>query len=135
MELILNWVKGILGCLLVMALIQQSIPGKIYRPYLRFFMGIVLILTVLAPLADLSGIAETMETLIGELAYHEETPGWEETLIKGEDWASAQIIQKAREIAEAETDTGTENNMGNIEVIVEVEEVREVPPVVVSGGE
>lgn len=99
MEAVLNWIKGIMGCLLLMSLVLQCVPGKIYRPYLRLFMGIILILTVLSPLTDLTGFGETLETMVGELAYQEAVPGWKEDLLKGEEWAEEQIIAKAEEMS------------------------------------
>ena len=99
MEAVLNWIKGIMGCLLLMSLVLQCVPGKIYRPYLRLFMGIILILTVLSPLTDLTGFGETLETMVGELAYQEAVPGWKEDLLKGEEWAEEQIIARAEEMS------------------------------------
>ena len=99
MEAVLNWIKGIMGCLLLMSLVLQCVPGKVYRPYLRLFMGIILILTVLSPLTDLTGFGETLETMVGELAYQEAVPGWKEDLLKGEEWAEEQIIAKAEEMS------------------------------------
>ena len=99
MEAVLNWIKGIMGCLLLMSLVLQCVPGKVYRPYLRLFMGIILILTVLSPLTDLTGFGETLETMVGELAYQEAVPGWKEDLLKGEEWAEEQIIARAEEMS------------------------------------
>lgn len=134
MEGILNWVKGIMGCLLVMSLVLQSAPGKIYRPYLRLFMGIILILTVLSPITEFAGIGEAIETLVEQLAYQEEIPGWDEKLIQGEAWAEEQIIAKAEEMsreAEADREIGeAEETIFDVEVEVNVEVI---PPVVIGG--
>lgn len=143
MEAILNWVKGIMGCILVMSLVLQSTPGKIYRPYLRLFMGIILILSVVSPLAELSGLTSALETLVGELAYREEVPGWEEKLLEGDDWAQEQIIAKAQEMSREaeENQAGIQNSVDEAEAAeerppIQIEvEVEEIKPVVIGGGE
>lgn len=139
MDFLLNWVKGIMGCIMVMSLVLQCVPGKAYRPYLRLFMGIILILTVLSPFTELIGLGEALETMVGELAYQEEIPGWDEKLLRGEEWAEKQIVAKAEEMSrEAEEnqakneEKGSESVTEKIEVEVKIDEVK---PVSISGGE
>ena len=157
MEFLLNWIKGIMGCLLVMSLILQCIPGKIYRPYLRLFMGIILILTILSPLTESFGLGEALETLVGQLAYEEKVPGWEEKLLKGEDWARGQILSKAEEngqelpvsaesvletwseqekLAANDTGEGEESDSEEAAPVISIDiEIGEIPTVNISGGE
>lgn len=108
MDAILDWIKGIIGCLLIMSLILQCMPGKIYRPYLRLFMGIVLILTMLGPLTEIVGVGETLETLVGELAFEDVSPDWEEKLLEADKWTERQIVAKAEEMS-GETAASAEN--------------------------
>lgn len=149
MENVLGWAKGIAGCLIMMSLALQCVPGKKYRPYLRLFLGIVLVLTILAPLSEFLGFSGAMETLTGELAYREEDSDWVEKLMEGEDWAKKQIIAAAQEMSR-EAQDGDEQERGDGEsenrqekneaaeaaarIQVEVK-VQEVPPVVISGEE
>ncbi len=149
MENVLGWAKGIAGCLIVMSLALQCVPGKKYRPYLRLFLGIVLILTIVAPLSEFLGFSGALETLTGELAYREEDSDWVEKLMEGEDWAKEQIIAAAQEMSrEAQDSDGQEKEDGKspnkqgkdgaaeaaARIQVEVN-VQEVPPVVISGEE
>ena len=136
MEFLLSWIKGIMGCLLVLSLVLQCVPGNVYRPYLRLFMGIVLILTVLAPLTDLIGLGEALETMVGELAYQEEIPGWEEALLKGEQWAEDQIVAKAEEMSrEAEEAQLRDTETQDSETEKTDRRKIEIQPVIISGGE
>lgn len=98
MEAIINWVKGILGCLLFMSLVLQGVPGKAYIPYLRLFMGILLILAVLSPITDPTGISDTLGQWIDRLAFREEE-SLSDQLLKGEEWLENQIKEKAEELA------------------------------------
>ncbi|MBQ8815226.1 MAG: stage III sporulation protein AF [Lachnospiraceae bacterium] len=126
MEILLSWIKGIIGCLLIMSLILQSVPGKIYRPYLRLFMGIILILTMLGPLTDAAGLEGALEKLVGELAYEEVLPGWEEKLLEGESWAEQQIIAKAEEMSrEAVSAQGQPDGASSAQEVNGEEEDRE----------
>lgn len=140
MEALISWVKGILGCLLVMALVLQGISGKAYKPYLRLFMGILLILTVLSPITDPTGISDTLEDWMGKLAFQEDQD-LTDKLLQGEAWIEGQIVEKAEELAESEPQEGSGETGSNstdetgikIEVEVEIEAVEPVVPV--GGGE
>ena len=112
MEGILGWVKGIIGWLLIMSLMLQCVPGKAYRSYLRLFMGIILILTVLEPFSRGDKMAEELEQILGKLAYEETVPGWKDSsmsdsewqdkLHQGEQWAENRIVSLAEEMAAEE---------------------------------
>lgn len=99
MEVLIDWVKGILGCLLIMSLVLQGISGKAYSPYLRLFMGILLILTVLSPITDPTGISDTLEGWMDKLAFQEDQD-LTDKLLKGEEWIEGQIVEKAEEFAD-----------------------------------
>lgn len=98
MEALISWVKGILGCILVMSLVLQGISGKAYSPYLRLFMGILLILTVLSPITDSTGISDTLEGWMDELAFQEDQD-LTDKLLQGDAWIEGQIVEKAEEFA------------------------------------
>ena len=149
MENLLNWVKGIMGCLLVMSLILQCVPGKIYRPYLRLFVGIILILTVLAPLSEMAGLSDQWDTFLDKLAYEEAIPGWNdreneegwrEKLLRGEEWTRDQIKDKAKEmenavIQGAEEEQETESYDGVEDIQIARVEIDSISSVRISGGE
>ena len=109
MEGIIGWVKGIIGWLLIMSLMLQCVPGKAYRSYLRLFMGIILILTVLEPFSGGDKMAEELEQILGKLAYEETVPGWKDSsmsdsewrdkMLQGEQWAENRIASLAEEMA------------------------------------
>ena len=112
MEAIIDWVKGILGCLLFMSLVLQGVPGKAYIPYLRLFMGILLILTVLSPITDPTGISDTLGQWIDRLAFREEE-SLSDQLLKGEEWLENQIKEKAEELAAQSSSLSSEDVEAN----------------------
>lgn len=144
MEALIGWVKGILGCILVMSLVLQGISGKTYSPYLRLFMGIVLILTVLAPITDSTGISDTLESWMEKLAFQEDQD-LTDKLLQGEEWIEGQIVKKAEEFAEenskisgeseSEAVNPTDREEIKIEIEVEIDPVEPVAPVGGTGGE
>jgi len=137
MESVIDWVKGILGCILVLSLVLQGIAGKAYSPYIRLFMGIVLILTVLSPITDLTGISGKLEAWMGKLAFREDSD-LTDKLLQGDAWIEEQIMKKAEEFAaeasqpvgesEGEDVNSTDNEGINIKVEVDVEPVEPIVP-------
>lgn len=113
MEAIIDWVKGILGCLLFMSLVLQGVPGKAYIPYLRLFMGILLILTVLSPITDPTGISDTLGQWIDRLAFRE-GESLSDQLLKGEEWLENQIKEKAEELTAQNSSLSPEDVEANV---------------------
>ena len=122
MEAIIDWVKGILGCLLFMSLVLQGVPGKAYIPYLRLFMGILLILTVLSPITDPTGISDTLGKWIDRLAFREEE-NLSDQLLKGEEWLENQIKEKAEELAAQTSSLSSEDVEANAKDEEETKEI------------
>ncbi len=147
----ISWVKGILGCILLMSLVLQGISGKAYSPYLRLFMGILLILTVLSPITDPTGVSGMLEDWMDRLAFREDQD-LADKLLQGEAWLEGQIMEKAEEFAAESSQApkgeqaviGTEAPEGSnppgetgikIEIEVEIDPVVPVVPVGGTGGE
>lgn len=50
MEAIYEWVRQMIGCLLLLSLLIQLLPSAEYEKYIRLFAGMILILLTLSPL-------------------------------------------------------------------------------------
>lgn len=76
MRLILEMVRSVAVFYLLEQLILQLIPGQVYERYVRFYLGLLLILILLRPVFQLFRLTEQMDmqVLIREM---EEMP-WEE---------------------------------------------------------
>lgn len=61
MQIIYAWIKNIVCFLCILNLILQILPGK-YRKYVRFFGGILLMVIVLNPVADLVQVSAGFES-------------------------------------------------------------------------
>lgn len=60
-----GWVKTIVAYLIFMSLILRLLPEGKNVKYIRYFMGMVLVLTVLAPLGGLFHLDEAFSRLVG----------------------------------------------------------------------
>lgn len=70
-----DWVIGIVGFILIMSVISHLINGKKFLKYIKFFMGLILILIVLSPAGKLFSIEEIYNDILnvctGELEISE----------------------------------------------------------------
>lgn len=60
MEWISEWVQGLAFYLVLMTVVLNLLPDRSYEKYLRLFTGVVFILLVFRPFADLTGIEARM---------------------------------------------------------------------------
>jgi stage III sporulation protein AF len=104
-----QWIRNLAGYFLFLAVLEQLLPNKNYSRYIRLFAGMILILLVVQPLADLSRINERIAHYFEELEFRydaehlqEEIFGVEEQQLKRliaqyETSVSEEIIRMATE--------------------------------------
>lgn len=71
MEALLEWIKAILYFCVFAAFFLQLLPNDSYRKYIRFFIGLLLILLVLEPLFGADGTMDVVQKRI-ESIFEEE---------------------------------------------------------------
>lgn len=71
MEGLLEWIKAILYFCVFAAFFLQLLPNDSYRKYIRFFIGLLLILLVLEPLFGADGTMDVVQKRI-ESIFEEE---------------------------------------------------------------
>lgn len=81
MDILKKWVCSIVCYLCFVQVIEQLLPNDSYRKYVRFFCGLLLIILVATPLADLSGLSQKLED------------AWRMAALK-EEWASLNMEQE-----------------------------------------
>ena len=59
MESILNYVKGIMFLLILITFVLNALPDLSYKKYLKVFMGLVLVITILKPVTGFLGVDDT----------------------------------------------------------------------------
>ena len=63
----LEWVKRIIFLGIFLTILLQVLPSGTYRKYVRFFVGMVFVLTIVSPLFSLLGQKNWEQTLEREL--------------------------------------------------------------------
>lgn len=61
MEAVYIWIRNIVCYLCLFNIFLQALPGENFKKYVRFFGGLLLIVLVLGPLADIANLSESFE--------------------------------------------------------------------------
>lgn len=86
MEAILEWIRSLVYYLILMTVVANVLPDKKYEKYLRLFVGMVFLMLVLTPFADLTGFGEKTAEAFARLTYQND----------------AKLLRKELEFAEKE---------------------------------
>ncbi len=108
MEQILEWVRSLVYFLILMTMLGNLLPDKKYEKYLSLFVGMVFLMLVLSPFADLTGVeARTAEAFArltfqndAKLLRREIEDAESERMKKLVEGYEAVIIEDIRQIAE-----------------------------------
>ena len=66
LEYIYQWMENIAFYLVILVALMHMVPGNVYKKYIRFFAGMILILMLLGPILKIFGLSEYQNE-----AYHE----------------------------------------------------------------
>ena len=64
-EAIYGWIRNLAYMLLFFTVVLQLVPEGGYRKYIRYFLGLILIVTVISPVFSSSG--SSIETMLGQV--------------------------------------------------------------------
>lgn len=67
-----EWLKNIVGFLLIVSIVMQVLPGKKYEQYVKLFTGFLLILIVLQPVLKIGSANSFLEQTIEEFVAQQE---------------------------------------------------------------
>ncbi len=84
-----DWIYGIAAVMLFSTVAIQVTPEGTYQKYVRLFLGILLMLTVLSPLFSLFGLSEGLRSSF----IREELSSWMGEISVKEEW-SGQVLQR-----------------------------------------
>lgn len=73
MDTFWNWLRTILYVSLFLAVVMHLIPEKKYRKYIRFFAGMMILVLTVGPLANLFSQHDSLENLIQEKLFRQES--------------------------------------------------------------
>lgn len=72
MEYLYEWVQNIAVYLVLMTAIIQAIPSKEYQPYVKFYMGLVIVLMLCSPIIKVMGLEERVKVTYSAKKYRME---------------------------------------------------------------
>lgn len=97
MEAWYSWVQNLVGFFLFMAVIDNLLPGKNYRKYIRLFAGTVLILLVLKPLTGGLRLEEAIARSYESFVFQYQADDLQEELLGMEAQRLEQMIRQYEE--------------------------------------
>ena len=104
-EFLYGWIRDIAFYAILMTVILYLLPEEGQKKYVRFFMGIVLMLVVLSPLLSVAGLSGTLDSIYAEQTYDEELQDFTRRQAELEVDYAREIEKRKQEM----TGDGTEN--------------------------
>ena len=104
-EFLYGWIRDIAFYAILMTVILHLLPEEGHMKYVRFFMGLVLMLVVLSPLLSVAGLSGTLDSIYAEQTYDEELQDFTRRQAELEADYAREIEKRKQEM----TGDGTEN--------------------------
>jgi stage III sporulation protein AF len=92
----MEWLKNIVGYLLIISVAMQMLPGKKYEPYVRLFLGFFMLIFLLQPILRIRNGEQYLEQKIREFMIEQEA-------LEGEIFLQSQSFQRESEQLHKET--------------------------------
>lgn len=77
MELIYEWMRNLVFYSLLVSVVMNVLPDSEYQKYIRFFLGMLLIIVVITPVLQILGLDEKLAANYNILSLEE---SWQETM-------------------------------------------------------
>ena len=100
-----GWIRDIAFYTILMTVVLHLLPEEGQKKYVRFFMGIVLMLVVLSPLLSAAGLSGTLDGIYAEQTYDAELQDFVRRQEELEQAYEQEIEERKQEL----TGNGTEN--------------------------
>lgn len=125
-----EWLKSLVYCICILELLYHLVRNPHYQKYLRFFGGLVFLMTVLHPILQMTGEGDVLQINIWKEEMKEKTKEMEEmrqNLVGMQNRQIEQAYQKELENQIREIVEKCEGSAYKIQVFTEAEE--EIPKV------
>ena len=70
-EYVYQWIETIAFYLVILTIVIQLIPNNSYKQYIRFFIGLILILMLVEPVWSIFGMKESFQKFYDEARYEQ----------------------------------------------------------------
>ena len=125
-EFLYGWIRDVAFYTLLMNVVLHVLPEESQRKYLRFFMGIVLMIVVLSPVLSAMGLNRVLDDTYVEMISDQELRDFK----RRQEEAEKALEQKMEELeteseSESEIEMEEEEELGIPEIKVEMAEPEE----------
>ncbi|MBQ7796091.1 MAG: stage III sporulation protein AF [Lachnospiraceae bacterium] len=99
---IYEWVRSLVFYLILMTMVINLLPDKKYEKYLRLFTGMIFLMLVFAPFADLTGIEAEMAERFEKLTFQNDAKLLKREIEDADGRRMAQLIASYEEAVETD---------------------------------
>lgn len=103
-ELFTDWIVNLTLVSVLSSLILKLLPGKTYEPHIRIICGIMMILTLIQPVLQVTGLEKRIDLSLAEEMYEIERKQMENELIRMEEEQKRELEQRYQEYLEEQSD-------------------------------
>lgn len=103
-----EWIRGIVFYLILMTMILNLLPDKKYEKYLRLFTGVVFILLVFGPFANVTGLEERIAGAFERLTFQNDVKLLQRELADMDGERLSRMMESYREAVETDLATMAE---------------------------
>jgi stage III sporulation protein AF len=110
MEWIMEWVRGLAFYLILMTVVLNLLPDKTYEKYLRLFTGMVFILLVFRPFADLTGLEARMAGAFERITFQNDAKLLKREIMEAEEVRLKKLTESFQDAVELDLKTMAEGS-------------------------
>ena len=71
LDMVYEWIQNVVFFLLLAGAVLDVLPGESYRKYIRFFIGMIVLLLLASPLLKLGNLQSSFDNLYHSLEYEQ----------------------------------------------------------------
>ena len=71
LDMVYEWIQNVVFFLLLAGAVLDALPGESYRKYIRFFIGMIVLLLLASPLLKLGNLQSSFDNLYHSLEYEQ----------------------------------------------------------------
>ncbi len=96
-EYLYEWIRNIAFYMILSTVLLEALPVSEYKKYIRFFMGMILVLLLMMPIWKVFGTAQSLESVFDSSVYEKEVERMEEVSKKLREVDVNDYMEEVRE--------------------------------------
>ena len=86
-DFIYQWIENIAFYLVILTVGMQMVPNGVYKKYIQFFSGLILVILLMGPIFKIFGVKNEFEELFDDAQYQQKIEEIEEATKYLEDFS------------------------------------------------